>query len=107
MKQLFLGFALMLSLAMLAGCGGFSSTDEATAAVQRFQDCKEVVQVISVSGPFYSRNITVDTSIPALTGKEGAFSHVVVYRTKSNGLKIATLDGQRPPQTIMLSQEFK
>jgi hypothetical protein len=107
---------MVLTLCLLfgvIGCDTNSSMVEANTIVEKLPDCKEVVQSISfLEAKFMDTAIIEKYSVvPNLEidngTKEQYLKHVILYRTKSGGFRIALVGNFRPPVIIGLSQEFK
>lgn len=89
----------------ISGCGR-SSQAEAINIVQKLGDFKEIVQILTVSGPLFSVNVTVDeSSLKQEKLSDMVCRHVIVYRTKNQKIRVATVDNARPPEITGLSEE--
>lgn len=97
-----------------------SSREEAVSVVQSLDDFKEIVQTLKMIDHDLTGDLMDDDEIYArLTVPELeqlntlnkrsqiAARHVVIYRTKADGFRIATLSSSRPPELTGLSKEFK
>jgi|GEM_PF-1204051 len=111
MKRLIVPVFVLALISILASGCGTASTVEAMAVVAKLNDFKEIVQVIEISGNWYSSNVTIDASNPEIQKHAGSgdiwCSHIIVYRTKTNTLRIASISANRPPNVTSLSQDFK
>jgi len=91
--RLFLGFALALSPAVLAGCVSFDSSESSSWAAGKSEDLKGVVRIISVSvdksGEYGGLENEVRDLLPLLFLEQG-------YMTVSSGGKMALSSGNFP-----------
>lgn len=101
------GLTLLLSL---AGCGR-ASKEESIFRVQQLSDFKEIIQTMELSGPLYT-SVTLDHASPEFHRPAQAentmySTKIILYKTKTDGFRVAILCSERPPRLNGLSEEFK
>lgn len=97
---------LMLCFFFSVGCGS-SEPEEISVIQQELPDFKEVVQRIKLNGVFDPRIEEANPEIEKRSNLDNIFiCRIIIYRTKSGGLRIATMNKSRPPIITGLSREF-
>ncbi len=101
---------LVIVVAAVAGCSSLqnSSAEEAKFVVEHLSDFQGHAQYFSVESKasiasWSAEQPSIYKSEPPLQDGAEKFVHEIIYKTKSDGLKLVLLNDERPPKIIATS----